>query len=69
MQKGQRAAKLAEKYGEGAALARYREIVLRTVRSPDSAAGPGARSISRLYVSGRTILSSLYRPLRLDNKG
>ena len=45
MKKGQRAAKLAEKYGEGAALARYREIVLRTVRSPDSAAGPGATSI------------------------
>jgi hypothetical protein len=23
----------------------------------------------RLYVSGRTLLSSLYRPSRLDNKG
>jgi hypothetical protein len=67
MQKGQRAAKLAKKYGEGAA--RYREIVLRTVPSPDPAAGPGATSISRLYVSGRTLLSSLYRPSRLDNKG
>src|SRR5262249_52817331 len=38
----QRAAKLAEKYGVGAALARYCEIVLRTVRSRDPAAGPGA---------------------------
>src|SRR5215469_1746388 len=51
MQKDQRAAKLAEKYGEGSALAHFRQIVLRTERSPDLAAGPGATSISRLYVS------------------
>jgi hypothetical protein len=40
---GQRAARLAEKYGEGAALARYREIVLRTARSPDRLPAPGPR--------------------------
>lgn len=32
MEKGQRAAKLAEKYDESTALAQYREIVLRTIR-------------------------------------